>query len=283
MCATASPTASTAINASAVIGGDRNIRVTGNARGSSSPIKFVIKATAPAPPVERQNIPVEINFEAPELSKDPLQAQGRDPAQRHGGDDQRRQRFARRRRVQRLGVGRYFEQAAGQARSRLPAHRYREVHRRCTDGRRLAAVEQRADRPERHELCRHAGQDFRGRDQFRPGPYCPGRDRRRAGQRRDARPSFQSRRLWRPGQWRSDRRCDFGDPDLCDARRSDQCPRAAVDAERVRFRPARRQAAGQDVAAVVGRQPARDHVEPRRLAVRGVPGRRRSAASMSRR
>jgi AsmA protein len=63
-----------AINASAVIGSDRNIRVTGNARGSSSPIKFVIKATAPTPPVERQNIPVEMNFEAPGLSKDPLQA-----------------------------------------------------------------------------------------------------------------------------------------------------------------------------------------------------------------
>jgi AsmA protein len=63
-----------AINASAVIGSDRNIRVTGNARGSSSPFKFIIKATPPPPPLDRQSIPVEINFEAPGLSKDPLQA-----------------------------------------------------------------------------------------------------------------------------------------------------------------------------------------------------------------
>ena len=63
-----------AINASAVIGDDRNIRITGTARGSSSPIKFVIKATPPAPPLDRQSIPVEMNFEAPGVSKDPLQA-----------------------------------------------------------------------------------------------------------------------------------------------------------------------------------------------------------------
>jgi AsmA protein len=63
-----------AINASAVIGSDRNIRVTGNARNSSGAIKFVLKATPPAPPIERQSIPVEINLEAPGLSKDPLQA-----------------------------------------------------------------------------------------------------------------------------------------------------------------------------------------------------------------
>ena len=53
------------INADAVIGGDRNIKVTGSARGGERPLKFEIKATAPAPPIERQNIPVEFTLDAP--------------------------------------------------------------------------------------------------------------------------------------------------------------------------------------------------------------------------
>ena len=46
--------------------------------------------------------------------------QGRSPAQRLRRDDQRRHRHARRRRVQRLGLGRSVEQAAGEARPRFP-------------------------------------------------------------------------------------------------------------------------------------------------------------------
>jgi AsmA protein len=62
------------ITANAKIDGDRNIRVTGNARASEHPLKFVIKATTPAPPVERQNIPVDVMLEAPGLLQNPLSA-----------------------------------------------------------------------------------------------------------------------------------------------------------------------------------------------------------------
>jgi AsmA protein len=62
------------ITANVVIGADRNIRITGNARASEHPLKFVIKATTPAPPVERQNIPVEMMLDAPDLLQNPLSA-----------------------------------------------------------------------------------------------------------------------------------------------------------------------------------------------------------------
>ena len=47
------------INAEALIGADRKIKLTGSAKASDQPLKFEIKATAPTPPIERQNIPVE--------------------------------------------------------------------------------------------------------------------------------------------------------------------------------------------------------------------------------
>ena len=47
------------INAEALIGADRKIKLTGSAKASDQPLKFEIKATMPAPPLERQNIPVE--------------------------------------------------------------------------------------------------------------------------------------------------------------------------------------------------------------------------------
>jgi AsmA protein len=62
------------INAKAGIGDDRNIRVTGTARASEHPLKFVIKAVPPPPPLERQNIPVELALEAPDLLANPLSA-----------------------------------------------------------------------------------------------------------------------------------------------------------------------------------------------------------------
>jgi len=62
------------INAKATIGDDRNIRATGNARAGEHPLKFVIKATPTAPPLERQNIPVDLMLEAPDLLKNPLSA-----------------------------------------------------------------------------------------------------------------------------------------------------------------------------------------------------------------
>ena len=62
------------INAEALIGGDRKIKITGSARASEHPLKFEIKATAPAPPVGRQSIPVELSLDALGLLQAPLSA-----------------------------------------------------------------------------------------------------------------------------------------------------------------------------------------------------------------
>jgi AsmA protein len=60
------------LNADAVVGADRKIRITGSARASEHPLKFDIKATAPTPPLERQNVPVELTLDAPDLLQAPL-------------------------------------------------------------------------------------------------------------------------------------------------------------------------------------------------------------------
>jgi AsmA protein len=60
------------INVSALIGGDRKIKITGSARASEQPVKFDIRLTAP--PLERQNFPLELTFEAPSLLQAPLSA-----------------------------------------------------------------------------------------------------------------------------------------------------------------------------------------------------------------
>jgi AsmA protein len=62
------------INASALIGGDRRIKVAGSARAGEQPFKFEIKLTAPAPPLERQNIPLELTLDAPGALQAPLSA-----------------------------------------------------------------------------------------------------------------------------------------------------------------------------------------------------------------
>jgi AsmA protein len=62
------------INADALIGNDRKIRITGGARTGEHPLKFEIKTTAPAPPTERQNIPVELTLDAPGVLQAPLSA-----------------------------------------------------------------------------------------------------------------------------------------------------------------------------------------------------------------
>ncbi|MBO4227392.1 AsmA family protein [Bradyrhizobium neotropicale] len=62
------------INADMAVGSDRKIVISGNGRGGGQPLKFEIKATAPAAPIERQNIPTEIAFEAPGLLQAPLSA-----------------------------------------------------------------------------------------------------------------------------------------------------------------------------------------------------------------
>jgi AsmA protein len=58
------------INATAILGADRNMKITGTARTSDSPLKFDVKALAPA----GQNIPVELTLEAPGFLRAPLTA-----------------------------------------------------------------------------------------------------------------------------------------------------------------------------------------------------------------
>src|SRR5260370_3471961 len=62
------------INADVRISDDRNVKVTGSARAGERPLKFAIKATAPAPPLERQNIPMELTFDTPGSLEAPLTA-----------------------------------------------------------------------------------------------------------------------------------------------------------------------------------------------------------------
>jgi len=59
------------VNADISVGDDRKITLTGNARSGGHPLKFSVKAAPPAAPMERQNIPAELKFDAPGL----LQAQ----------------------------------------------------------------------------------------------------------------------------------------------------------------------------------------------------------------
>ncbi len=62
------------ISANAVIGADRKIRVTGSARAGGHPLKFDIKAAVPAPPLERQNVPLDFSLDAPGVLQAPLSA-----------------------------------------------------------------------------------------------------------------------------------------------------------------------------------------------------------------
>jgi AsmA protein len=62
------------VNADATIGVDRKINVTGNARAGERPLKFEIKASVPTLPLERQNIPAELTFDAPGLFQGPVTA-----------------------------------------------------------------------------------------------------------------------------------------------------------------------------------------------------------------
>src|SRR3984957_7119389 len=62
------------INVEAVIGGDRKIRITGNATAGAQALKFELGATAPAHLTDRQNIPVDLKLEAPGALQAPLSA-----------------------------------------------------------------------------------------------------------------------------------------------------------------------------------------------------------------
>jgi AsmA protein len=62
------------IDAEMRMGADRKIKITGAAKTGGHPLKFDIRATAPQPPLERQNIPVEVGLDAPSLLQAPLAA-----------------------------------------------------------------------------------------------------------------------------------------------------------------------------------------------------------------
>ena len=60
------------MNADFTMSADRKIKIAGNARSGGHPLKFEIKATAPPPPLERQNIPTEFNIDAAGLLSAPV-------------------------------------------------------------------------------------------------------------------------------------------------------------------------------------------------------------------
>jgi AsmA protein len=62
------------INVVAVINADRSIKLDATARAGERPLKFVVKATPPPPPLERQSIPVDLTFEMPDVLLKPLTA-----------------------------------------------------------------------------------------------------------------------------------------------------------------------------------------------------------------
>jgi AsmA protein len=61
-----------AINADVKIASDRKVAINGNARTGEHPLKFQIKAAAPAASLERQNIPAEFTLDAPGILQAPL-------------------------------------------------------------------------------------------------------------------------------------------------------------------------------------------------------------------
>jgi len=63
-----------AINAKARFDTDRKIKLLGTARSGATAMKFDVKAAVPAPPLDRQSIPVELTLEAPGALTAPLSA-----------------------------------------------------------------------------------------------------------------------------------------------------------------------------------------------------------------
>ncbi|MGL3105380.1 AsmA family protein [Bradyrhizobium sp. BR 1432] len=61
-----------AINADAVVGGDRRVDITGTARVGEHPTKFDIKASTPTAPGDRPTIPVDFAIDMPDVLKSQL-------------------------------------------------------------------------------------------------------------------------------------------------------------------------------------------------------------------
>jgi AsmA protein len=61
-----------AIEVDTVVGADRKVTIKGTARAGEHPLKFDVKATAPASPVERQAVPVDFAIDVPDLLQSQL-------------------------------------------------------------------------------------------------------------------------------------------------------------------------------------------------------------------
>ena len=272
------------INADAVIGGDRKIRVTGSAHASAHPLKFEIKATMPAPPLARQNIPVDLALNVPGVLQTPLS--GKAEVRLNGSivmingltgtlgdgafngwasvDIASKPLVKLDLDFQRLDV------AASTASAASPAQPSQPWSNAPIDLKGLNYVDA--------QVRVSAAALNIGEAQFRTS-----RDRCNACRRRAEGQCFESRRLWRAGQWRPHRRCIGGRADLYAAQRPRQCPRVAAAQKRGRLRQARRQIAGEDRGALLRRESARHHVEPRTAPCSPISRTAPFAASMSRR
>ena len=140
---------------------------------ASSPLKFEIKAAAPAAPIERQNIPTELKLDAPGLFQAPLSAKAE---VRLNGSVVMINGL-----TGTLGDGAFNGWASVDLASKplvkLDLDFQRLIAGDVARPNRFggAALEQRDDRPERPELCRRAGTHFRRRTQYRRRAFCAGR------------------------------------------------------------------------------------------------------------
>lgn len=62
------------IEADAIIGAERKVALSGTARASTHPLKFEVVTEVPAPPPQRQTIPLDLTIEAPDILHAPLSA-----------------------------------------------------------------------------------------------------------------------------------------------------------------------------------------------------------------
>ena len=62
------------IEADATIGAERKVTLSGTARASTHPLKFEVVAEMPAPPLQRQTVPLNLTIEAPDILDAPLSA-----------------------------------------------------------------------------------------------------------------------------------------------------------------------------------------------------------------
>ncbi len=232
------------INAKATFDSDRKIKLTGSARSGSTPMKFDIKATVPVPPIDRQNIPVELTLEAPGALNAPLSAKAEvrlnGPVVLINGlsGSLDEGSFS--------GWGSVDVSSKPLVKVDLDFQRFNIPGSKAQGTSASARLERCADRPLGAELYRRPGEDFGSADRLGGRAVRAGRDRCDLGGRRAEGVRHQSRRLWRASHRRSHRRCLHGKSDLPDALRSRRRAGAAAADESRLLRQARRQDAGED-------------------------------------